>query len=642
MAGPASAYSSVRFGPFEFDLQTGELRKSGVVLHLPPQPSKVLALLVSRPGQLVKREEIQEQIWGDHTVVDFEHGVNFAIKKIRDTLGDDAETPRYIETLPRRGHRFIARVESIPSNGTCPGTTTEAESPVARHPAPSLPRRWYVAATAGLLVTVLAILSALNVAGVRDRLLAHIPLTRLTATPRVASVAVLPFENLSSDPDQEYFADGMTEELVTSLGEVSDLRIISRTSVMRFKGSRKPLPEIARELGVDAVIEGTVARSGNHLRITANLVQASTDHHLWANSYDSEIEDVLVLESDVARSIAAAVRSNLSAEQVHGASPRRVNPEAYQSYLKGRYYTSEWTKAGFKQAITSFRQALDSDPTYAPTYEGLADVYNLLALWGLQPATETYPAAKAAALKALELDDGLAEAHALLGQIRFAFDRDWPGAEQELKRAIALNPSSSAAHFYYGVFLTAMGRTGEAIKETEQALELDPLTPTSNLQLGWVLYYAHRYDQSIAQLQKTLVLAPDFAYANMELGWNYAQKGMYAEAVEQCRRAVTLMPDEQVMLGSCGNVFGVAGKHQDALKLLGRLKYASARSYVDAYNIAFLYNGLGDDDHVIEWLERAYRERSPSLFGLRTDPWSDRLRSDPRFRDLLRRMNFPP
>jgi TolB-like protein/DNA-binding winged helix-turn-helix (wHTH) protein/Flp pilus assembly protein TadD len=641
MAGPVPADSSVRFGPFEFDLETGELRKFGVVLRLPPQPSKVLALLVSRPGQLVKREEIQEQIWGDHTVVDFEHGVNFAIKKIRDTLGDDAETPRYIETLPRRGHRFIARVESTPSNGTCPETTTEAEPPVARQPAASLPRRWYVAATVGLFVVIVAILSALNVAGVRDRLLAHTPSTRLAATPRVASVAVLPFENLSSDPDQEYFADGMTEELVTNLGEVSDLRVISRTSVMRFKGSRKPLPEIARELGVDAVIEGTVAGSGNHLRITANLVQASTDHHLWANSYDSEIEDVLVVESNVARSIAAAVRSNLSAEQVHGASPRRVNPEAYLAYLKGRYYTSEWTKAGFNQAIMSFRQALDSDPTYAPTYEGLADVYNLLALWGLQPATETYPASKAAALKALELDDGLPEAHAVLGQIKFAFERDWHGAEQEFKRAIALNPNSSTAHFYYGVFLTAMGRTDEAINETQKALELDPLTPTSNLQLGWVLYYAHRYDESIAQLRKTLVLAPDFAYANMELGWNYAQKGMYPEAVEQCRRAVTLMPDEQVMLGSCGNVYGVAGRRQEALTLLGRLKNASARGYVDAYNIAYVYDGLGDDDHVLEWLERAYRERSPSLYGLRIDPWSDRVRSDPRFRDLLRRMNFP-
>jgi TolB-like protein/Tfp pilus assembly protein PilF len=499
-----------------------------------------------------------------------------------------------------------------------------------------------VAAAVGLFVALVATFAALNVAGIRDRLLERITSKGSVPTPRVESVAVLPFENLSNDPNQEYFADGMTEELVTRLGEISDLRVTSRTSVMRFKGSRRPLPEIARELGVDAVIEGTVARSGNHVRITANLLHAATDHHLWANSYDSEIEDVLVLQNNAARSIAAAVRTNLSPEQIRGTSQRRVNPEAYQAYLRGKYYRSEWTKEGFEQAITSFRHALDSDPTYAPAYEGLADVYNWLGLWGLQPATETYPAAKAAALKALELDEGLAEAHADLGQIKLVFDWDWSGAEQEFKRTIVLNPNSAAAHFYYGVFLTAMGRSGEAIKETQKALALDPLTPSTNLQLGWVLYYARRHGESIAQLKKTLALAPDFAYANMELGWNYAQKGMYVEAAAQCQRAVSLMPDEQVTLGGCGNVFGLAGRRQDALTLLGRLKKASARGYLDPYNVAYLYDGLSDNDHVFEWLERAYRERSASLYALRFETWSDRLRSDPRFRDLLRRMNFPP
>jgi TolB-like protein/DNA-binding winged helix-turn-helix (wHTH) protein/Tfp pilus assembly protein PilF len=643
MIGPAPAYSRVRFGPFEFDPQTGELRKSGVLLHLPPQPSKVLALLVSHPSRLVTREEIQHQVWGDDTVVDFEHGLNFAIKKIRDTLGDDPATPRYIETLSRRGHRFIASVETVAAIGASTNAVAEITPSVAK-PAASLTKRWGMAGAAGLFVTLVATLAVLNVAGLRNRVLTAILSKGAAAQgPRIESVAVLPFENLSGDPAQDYFADGMTEELVTSLGEVSELRVISRTSVMRFKGSRKPLPEIARELGVDAIVEGTVTRSGNHVRVTANLLHAATDHHLWANSYESELEDVLALQGNVARSIATTVRNKLlSPEPTQLTSPRRVNPEAYEAYLKGKYYTSKWTEEGFKEAITSFRQSLDSDPTYAPAYAGLADVYNWMAMWGLQPSTETYPTAKAAALKALELDKGLADAHAVLGQINLAFDWDWAGAEQELKRSIVLNPNSSTAHFYYGLFLTAMGRSDEAIKETGRALELDPLTPSSNLQLGWVLYYANRHDESIAQLRKTLAQTPDFPYANMELGWNYVQKGMYQEAVAECQRAVSRMPDEQVTLGSCGRVYGLSGRRRDALALVDRLKKASTRGYVDPYNVAMIYDGLDDDDHAFEWLDRAYRERSASLYGLRVDTWSERLRSDGRFRDLLRRMNFPP
>src|ERR1017187_1961716 len=451
MGGAAASQSRVRFGVFELDLRTGELRKSGILLHLPPQPSKVLALLVSRPAQLVTREEIRNQIWGNDTVVDFEHGLNFAIKKIRDTLGDDPETPRYIETLPRRGHRFIAPVETASASGAHPDAGARVTLTGATPRAAFLRKRWTVATTAGVFVGLAATLVGLNVAGLRDQLLKANP-RRSAVRPRIESVAVLPFENLSGDPAQEYFADGMTEELVTNLGEISALRVISRTSVMRFKGSRKPLPEIARELGVDAIVEGTVARSGNHVRITANLLHAPTDRHLWAGSYDSELEDVLVLQDKVARSVAGAVRIKLmSPEQIHHAGPRRVNPEAYQAYLKGRYYTSQWTEEGFKKASASFREAIDLDPTYAPAYEGLAGVYSSLATWGLQPSTEAYPLAKAAALKALELDAGLAEAHAALGQIKLAFDWDWSGAEQELKRAIVLNLNSSTAHFCYGL-----------------------------------------------------------------------------------------------------------------------------------------------------------------------------------------------
>jgi TolB-like protein/DNA-binding winged helix-turn-helix (wHTH) protein/Flp pilus assembly protein TadD len=630
----------VRFGVFELDPQTGELRKAGVLLRLPPQPCKVLALLVTRPAQLITREEIREQIWGNDTVVDFEHGLNFAIKKIRDTLSDDPETPRYIETLPRRGYRFIAPVQNVGAGVACPDAGV-AIGPVSVQRAASLRKRWS-AAVAGVFVGLIAAVAVLNVAGLRDRLLKTLPVTITGSPPRIESVAVLPFENLSGDPGQEYFADGMTEELVTDLGEISGLRVISRQSVMRFKGSRKPLPEIARELRVDAIVEGTVARSGNHVRITVNLLHAPTDRHLWANSYDSELADVLALEGNVARSVAGAVRIKLlPGEQTRNAKARPINPEVYQAYLEGKYELSQWTDEGFRKAAASFRRAIDLDPTYARAYEGMADVYNLVALWGLRPATEAYPLAKAAALKALQLDDGLAEAHAALGQTKLAFDWDWSGSEQELRRAMALNPNSSNAHTYYGLLLTAMGRSDEAVRETRTALELDPLTPSMSVQLGWVLYYARRYDESIAQLKRTLELAPDFGYANMELGWNYAQKRLYPEAFLECQRAVNLMPEDQITLAGCGATYGRAGKRQDALTLLRRLKEVSTRSYLDPYNVALLYDGLGDIDHAMEWLERAYRERSTSLYCVKVEVWSDRLRSDPRFLDLLRRMNFP-
>jgi TolB-like protein/DNA-binding winged helix-turn-helix (wHTH) protein/Flp pilus assembly protein TadD len=641
MTGPAAVPPKVRFGVFELDLQTGELRKAGILLRLPPQPCKVLALLVSRPVQLVTREEIRDQIWGNDTVVDFEHGVNFAIKKIRDALSDAAETPRYIETLPRRGYRFIASVQNVGAEGVCPDAGV-AIGPVSVQRAASMRKRWGVAALAGVFVGLIAAVAAWNVSGLRDRLLKAAPVTITGRPPRIESIAVLPFENLSGDPGQEYFADGITEELVTNLGEISGLRVISRQSVMRFKGSRKPLPEIARELRVDAIVEGTVARSGNHVHITANLLHAPTDRHLWANSYDSELADVLALQGNVARSVAGAVRIKLlPGEQARHANTRPINPEVYQAYLEGKYFLSQWTDEGLKKAAASFRRAIDLDPAYARAYEGMADVHNFVALWGLRPATEAYPLAKAAALKALELDDGLAEAHAAMGQTKLAFDWDWSGSEQELRRAIALNPNSSNAHFYYGLLLTAMGRSDEAVRETRTAVELDPLTPSMSVQLGWVLYYARRYDESIAQLRRTLELAPDFGYANMELGWNYAQKRLYPEAFLECQRAVNLMPEDQITLAGCGVTYGRVGKRQDALTLLRRLKEVSTRSYLDPYNVALLYDGLGDTDHTMEWLERAYRERSGSLYCIKVEVVSDRLRFDPRFLDLLRRMNFP-
>jgi TolB-like protein/DNA-binding winged helix-turn-helix (wHTH) protein/Tfp pilus assembly protein PilF len=630
MEGTPPHQRLIRFADYELDTRAGELRNGKATIRLHKQPLRLLLLLLEHPGKLVRREDLRTALWPDHTFVDFEDSLNHAVQRLREVLGDSAENPRFIETLPRLGYRFIH-----PLAGPAPPGRAQPSGRVARHRT--------VALAAGAVLALLTLVLGLNLAGLRDRLLTVIPLKRVAGPSRIESLAVLPLENLSRDPEQEYFADGMTEELITDLGKIGALRVISRTSVMRYKGTRKRMPEIARELNVDAIVEGTVQRSGNHVRITANLLHAATDRHLWGNSYEGELGDALVLQDKVARAIASEVGFKLmSQEQARPARAHPVNPQAYQACLKGKYYANEWTEEGFRKATANFQEALGFDPNYAPAYEGLAEVYALRGLWGLQPSAETYPLARAAALKALELDDGLAESHALLGQVKFVFDWDWAGAERELKRAVVRSPSNSTAHFDYGWFLTAMGRPDEAIAETRKALELDPLTPTTNLQLGWVLYYARRNDLSVAQLKKTLELAPDFAYAHMELGWNYAQKRMYPEAVAECQKAVSLMPEEQVTLSSCGHVFGLARKRRDALTLLDRLKKLSPQGYVDPYNVAMAYDGLGDNAHAMDWLERAYTERSPSLYALRIETCTDGLRSDPRFQDLLRRMNFPP
>ncbi|MGO9936030.1 MAG: tetratricopeptide repeat protein [Terracidiphilus sp.] len=397
--------------------------------------------------------------------------------------------PRYIETVATVGYRFIRPVETHSSEVT----TTAVVVPKVG----VVPRKWWMTLTAIILLTALAAtFLSLNIAGFRDRLIAVVrPKSAAVAPPIIRALAVLPFEDLSGGTSQEYFADGMTEELITNLASITSVRVISRTSVMGFKGSRKPLPEIARELNVDGIIEGTVVRSANRIRITANLLYAPTDRHLWANSYETDMEDVLVTQNKVAHSIVDALRIELAPSSSTARDySRRVNHEAYDAYLQGRYYTSKWNDAGFEKATASFRRSIDIDPTYALAYDGLADLYSTQALWGLRPSTDLFPLAKAAARKALELDDGLGDAHATLGMIKLAFDWDWSGAGKEFERAVQFTPSSSVVHLSYSRFLTAIGRQDEAVNEARKGLELDPLNPAANVQLGWVMYYAGRND----------------------------------------------------------------------------------------------------------------------------------------------------
>ncbi len=633
---------AVRFGPFEADLRAGELRKHGVKLKLVGQPFEVLAMLLESPGQLVTREELRTRLWPTDTFVDFDHGLNAAVNKLRDALSESAEKPTYVETLPRRGYRFISAVELPDSLGLklpVPEMPASLESPVvvAETQIPSRYGRRRVFVTALVLVVILAVVFGFDLGGVRHRLAGE------PSVPRIQSIAVLPLENLSKDPEQEYFADGMTDELITNLAQISALRVISRTSAMQYKGTKKSLSEIARELHVDAVVEGTVMHSGDRVRITAQLIEASTDHHLWAASYDRDLQNVLSMQEEVTRAIVSEVRVKLTAqEQARLANMHPINPEAFQLWLKGRYYWYKLNPEGLQKAIEYFQQALEKDPAYAPAYAGLADSYNLLAFFNVFPPREVMPKAKAAAVKALELDDNLAEAHVSLGWAGFTYDLDWPAAGKYFDRAIVLNPAYPLAHSYYSLYLSALGRPEEGLTEAKRALDLDPVSPAINHYVVVQLYLARRFDEAIEQCRKTLELDPSFTPVHGTLAEVYSAKGMYREALAEYEEYSALSGGSPRSTAFVGYAHARLGQRSQAFRVLEQLRAASKQRYVPALSFAIVYVGLGEKEQAFLWLEKAYDERTNSLAYLKVQATWDPLRSDPRFADLVRRIGLPP
>ena len=618
-ANPTTAF---RFGVFELDLRAGEVRKNGVKVKLQEQPFQILAMLLERPGEVVTREELRQKLWPEGTFVDFEHGLNAAVNRLRDALGDSPDNPRFVETIPRRGYRFIAPVEG-------------AGMPSPRLPATLVRPRlawWIGLALPGLAVAVLAVLLGFNVAGLRGRLLGGVALGEITA------IAVLPLENLSRDPAEDPFVDGMTEELITALSKIGALKVISRTSAMRYKGTDKPLPEIARELGVDAVIEGSVLRAGDQVRITAQLIHAATDETLWAESYERDLRDVLALQSEVARAISREIRAAVTREEeARLASGRSVNPEAYEAYLKGRYFWNKGTPEGFKKALEYFQRAIEIDPSYAPAYAGLGDAYFDLALEGLPAAEpevrrEAREKSRAAVRKALEIDGTLSEAHVSLASIRFYFDWDWSGAESAFKRAIELNPSNALAHQWYSDFLSAMGRHEEAIEEAKRAEVLDPLSPLASNVLGAAFYFARQYDQAIQQHRKTLELDATFLPALGRLGNAYLQKGLHEEALAAWQKMEYLSGNEEL-----AKAYAELDLRDALHTWLEQAKGPSLAASPGA--IARIHAFLGEKDEAFAWLEKAYQEHE--FVTLKVSPMLDPLRSDPRLQSLLRRMKFP-
>jgi len=639
---PLRPNSVARFGTFEVSFQSGEVRKSGLRIRVQQQPMKLLEILLERPGEVVTREELRSRVWPNESFGDFDQALNIAIGKLRSALADSAENPRFIETLPKRGYRFIADVSVV-----------SADAPTIKQPAAAAGDRHaaepgHTLQSADLTVAPKRRLWPTPSFIVTLALLLSLPILALWlfrsarggAPTRIRSLAVLPLENLSGEAAQNYFADGMTDELITDLAQISALRVISRTSVMAYKGARKPLPQIARELNVDAVVEGSVLRSGDQVRITAQLIEASTDKHLWSQSYEVELRDTLALQTRVASAIADQIRINLTPqEQAALKNAKVVNPEAYESYLKGRYFWNKRTADGLKAALAYFKQAIEEDPKYAQAYSGLADTYALLGDWeyGVLAPKEAYPRAKAAASKAVELDDTLSEAHASLGSLGM-FDWDWQSAGKEFRRAIELNPGYATAHQWYAWNLNLVGRKNDAIAEMRKAESLDPLSLIISSDMADVLFVARLYDESIQQSRKTLEMDPNFAVARFELGQAYLEKHMPEEAAAELQKAVQLSGGSPTSIANLARAYVASGRQSEALKLLSDLKKRSDPSHSYSSEIAVIYAALGDRDQAMNWLEKAYEERfNPSVL-LR--PGFDPLRSDSRFQNLVHRIGL--
>ena len=626
----------VRFGTFEADLDARELRKSGVKIKLHGQPFELLAMLLERPSEVVLREDLRQRLWPTHTFVDFDHGVNTAVNRLREAMGDSAENPRFIETVPRRGYRFIAPVEShasvLPGSNAAVAATPSSEAGQATTQAmPRVPKRRAVVLAAA--VVAITLLAGLSSSRVRQRFFGR-------RSPQIRSLAVLPLVNLSSDKDQDYFTDGMTEELTTDLGKISALRVISRTSAMQYKGTKKPLPEIARELNVDALIEGTVTRSGNHLRITTNLVQAFPEKHLWAKSYESQVDDVLTVQGQISEAVAREIQVQLTQnEKSLLVAARPVNPEAQDLYFRGLYTFRGRDAAESEKALDYFRRAIEKDPNYAAAYAGLADVYSD---WipGMPRPRDLMPKAKESALKALSLDETLADAHSSLGNIELFYDWDWIAAEKEFRRTMELNPNHLWAHEWHSRGLVASGRTEEAIAEAELSLRLDP-SPINWDYPIWVFLLARRYDLALQREQETLELEPNFSFGHFEQAQIYEHTGRAREAAQEFLKADELFGMDSKKVAELKEAIAESGAEGYWKRTLENYKETARSNYVPSVLVAATCVRLNDKECALGWLEKGYEERDDLMINLKVEPVFDRLRMEPRYQELVRRVGIP-
>jgi TolB-like protein/DNA-binding winged helix-turn-helix (wHTH) protein/Tfp pilus assembly protein PilF len=642
------AETTVRFEGFELNLQTGELRQNGVAIRLQPQPTLILTLLASHPGNLVTREEIQQRVWGTETFIDFDTGLNSAIRQIRHALKDNTEAPRFIETVPRRGYRFLAPLEKVESSiGSAAQTLVASDrnvpvehafadsthtailpqaSQLQNQPRPRLRARLLLAGGAALIVLLVVLISLNLFQGRREA---------------IDSLAVLPFANASSDPETEYLNDGIAETLIGQLSQIPRLKVMARSTVLRYKGGNIDPQKVGRDLNVRAVLTGRVSQRGETLTISMELMDVRDGSELWGGRYNRKLTDILAVQEDIAHEVTSKLRLRLAgAEEKRLTAHVTANAEAYQLYLKGRYYWDKRTLDGLQKAIDSFQQAIEKDPGYALAYAGLADCYHVPAN-PLMPK-ERMLRAKAAATRALQLDDTLVEAHTALARVLFAYDWDWLAAEKEFRRAIELNARYAPAHQWYGGYLSSIGRFQEAEAEKKRALELEPFSLVINFELGLAFYFSRNYDQAIDQFQKTLELDANFPPPYTFLAAAYEQKGMFKEATAASQKAVTVTqgPARALAMAGLAHIYAVSGRKAEALKILAQLQNLSEHSYVPATDMALIYAGLGDKDKTLAYLDKAYEEHSFTLSNLNVEPRFDPLHADPRFDALLRRIGL--
>jgi TolB-like protein/DNA-binding winged helix-turn-helix (wHTH) protein/Flp pilus assembly protein TadD len=615
MPRPSDSRFSYKFGAFTIDVHAHELRKHGIRMKLQDLPFQVLLALVEKPGELISREELRKRLWADGTFVDFDHGISSAVNKLRATLNDSARTPHYIETAGRRGYRFLYPVKQV--TAAIPDGNPTPAAPAGR-------RSWVIAAgvLCGILITGLGTLFW------QHQLASH--------SAAIRSIAVLPLKNLSNDPEEEYFSLGLTDELITQLASLPGLRVISSTSTSQYKNSSKPLPVIAKELNVDAVVEGSVMRSGERVRITAQLIEASTDRHIWAESYERDQRDVFALQSEVTSDIAEKITLKIEPQaRQRLASARPVDPQAHEEYLRGRFFFAKRSTSDFNTAIAHFEASIARDPEYAPAYAGLADCYGLIAGYSLIPQDQLIPKGRAAAQRALELDPGLAAAHTSMALIAQNYDWDWATAEHEYRRAIELDPNYATAHQWYAEFLSFMGRFEEAEAEIKRAQELDPLSLIIATDHGVILYYARKYDQSIQQLRNVLAKDPDFPHAHM-IAAVYVERGMFSQALADASR----FPPSEWKSANLTYIYGRAGQPEKARAEYKKFLDQAKHHNLDPGPSISAALGVGNKEQAFARFQDAYAQHSPSLTSLKVNPIYDPLRSDPRFQDLMRRVGL--
>ena len=637
MGSPTRIPQIVQFADYILDLQTAELRHNGTRIVLQDQPFQILATLIESPGHLVSREELIKRVWRSGTFVDFDQSLNRAVGRLREALGDDADHPRFVETLPRRGYRFVAATKCLPDPASLvsiPHTREENQSSVIPR-ADALPPALRPFRAGKRTAIALFLLGVAALAWkVHER-----PKTQIAAeAPPIRSLAVLPLENLSHDSSEDYFADGMTDALINNLSKIGALRVISRTSAMQYKKTRKALPEIARELMVDAIVEGSVQRSENRVRISAQLVDGKTDTHIWSRSFDRSLSDVLALESEVANAVASEIRIKLTPASMNSLPPHVVSQKAHDAYLRGRYLWNTRSKQGLEQSISFYQEAIKEDPQYALAYAGIADSYILLENNGQMPASRANPEMRMAAMKAVTTDPNLADAHMLVADVRET-DWNWAGAEKEYKRALELNPGSARTHHWYAVLLANLKRYDEAVSEIGRAVDLEPLSPRLQVNQSDIYYRAGRFDEALKVLRSPIIRSDNSA-ARTVSGLIHLKKADFGKALAELRANVEAdRCADNIAYLAYG--YARAGQKEEALASLQELQQLGKNKYVEPGLIAMIWTGLGNNDRALELLQEEYRLHASFAVSMGSDPVFEPLHSDSRFQALLRRIGLP-